>query len=254
VLFSDSKYLPLPDALDFFHWHHPEEFLFNSWHGLLLIFAISYTIILSVRSMRRMFQNSRKAKLLHAVSEVDDNGFYQLDTDTPTAFTAGYSQPRCYITSALRSQLNQDEYTIVQLHEIEHARRHDPLQKWAFLLLTSFFPRSVSNRLNQLLLLAMEQNADSAVSRVVKDKSKIAETLLKVRRLTAKSFGNSLDSNAFCHFGNDNLNQRIRYLLSDQQENDFPMFMVGLTAISMLAVCALSTDLFHHLIEYSLSH
>ena len=96
-------------------------------------------------------------------------------------------------------------------------------------------------------------------SRVVKDKSKIAETLLKVRRLTVKSFGNSLDNhsldnNAFCHFGKDNLNQRVRYLLSDQQEKDFPVFMVGLTAISMLVVCALSTDLFHHLIEYSLSH
>ena len=34
VLFSDSKYLQLPDAIDFFHWHHPEEFLFNSWHEI----------------------------------------------------------------------------------------------------------------------------------------------------------------------------------------------------------------------------
>lgn len=175
ALLSASQILPLPDSFDLFHWHHAQEFSLNSWHALSLAFAITYVSILIIQNTNRLLKNSRQTKLLHLLAEQDNDGFYQLDIDTPTAFTAGYLLPRSYITSALRHQLNQQEYTIVQLHEKEHARRYDPLKKWIFQLLSSVFPVVLSQQLNKSMVLAMEQNADSAVSREIEDTSKIAE-------------------------------------------------------------------------------
>jgi len=254
ALFSDSPYLPIPDSFDLLHWHHPQEFIFTSWHGLSTLFAVSYTGFIFIQNVSRLIQNSRQMQLLHALAEQDDDGFYQLDSDAPTAFTAGYSKPQCYITSALRRQLNVDEYIIVQLHEKEHARQFDPLKKWFYQLLTAFFPLSVSRQLNQWMVLAMEQCADSAVSRVIADKSLIAMTLIKVKRLAVRPFGNTLDDRALCHYGNDCIHERIHYLLSDESEKRFPAFLIILTTLSMSIICALSADIFHHLIEYTLSH
>jgi len=254
ALLSGSQYAPFPGAFDLFHWHHSQEFLFNSWHGLSLAFAFVYVSFLVIRNVNRLIQISRQTNLLHILADQDNDGFYQLDVDAPAAFTAGYSHPRCYITSALRNQLDQEEYDIVHLHEKEHARRYDPLKKWLFQLLIAIFPFGLFHHLNQSMVLAMEQNADSAVSRLVKDKSRIAETLLKVRRLTLIPFDTSLEESAVCHYGQDHIQERISYLLSDEKQKPFPVFQVIVATIVMSTICAFSADAFHHVIEYSFSH
>jgi len=253
VLLTGSSYLPVSDLFDLLHWHHPQEFVFLSWHGLSTLLAISYVGFVFIQNVIRLVQNSRQIKLLHSLAEKDYDGFYQLDADAPTAFTAGYTRPQCYITSALRSRLNLEEYTIVQLHEQAHARQFDPLKKWFYQLLTAFFPLSVSRQLEQSMVLAMEQCADSAVTRVITDKSKIAMTLIKVRRLAVNPFAN-LDNRSLCHYGIDNIPQRIDYLLSSKNKKSFPTLQIILIASSMSIICALSADIFHHAIEYTLSH
>ena len=83
ALLSGSQYLPVPGAYDLFHWHHPQEFLFNSWHGLSLGFATSCASFLVMRSVKSLLLNSRQMKLLHALAEPDENNFFQLDADAP---------------------------------------------------------------------------------------------------------------------------------------------------------------------------
>lgn len=254
TLLSGSQYMTIPAAYDLFHWHHPQEFIFGSWHGLSMIFAISYTSLLFMKNIKRLLLNNSQIKLLHALADPDQNNFYQLDADAPMAFTAGYYRPKCYMTSALRRQLNDKEYRIIQLHENEHARRLDPLKKWFFQLLMSFFPQGTSRLLNQMMVLAMEQCADSAVYRVTKDKSLIAMTLLKVRRLAVGSGENGPNDHAVCHYGVDSISERISYLLSNDKHKTFPFFQVVLTAVTMSVICVLSANIFHHTIEYTLSH
>lgn len=262
------------DIFELFHWHHPQEFTFNSWHGLSLCFALSCASFLMIQNVKYLLVNRHQIKWLQSLSKPDQNNIYLLDAEVPTAFTAGYYQPQCYMTSALRKELTLEEYTIIQLHENAHAKRADPLKKWFFQLLTSFYPLGASRQLNQAMSLAMEQCADATVSKVVIDKSKIAATLLKIKRLSVGHFMSILDSgpiedNTVCYFGSDqsvssgiasgnlssdNLSDRIRYLLNDDQKNTVPLLLVVSVVITLSLFCAMSADLFHHAIEYSLAH
>ena len=254
ALLSGSRFWPIPDSYSFLHWHHPQEFLLYSWHGLSVALAMGCTGIIVFRNLVRLVKNSNKLKTLLALAEIDGNGFYRLDADAPAAFTAGYSQPKCYITNALRAQLSDEEYSIIKLHEKEHARRHDPYQKWLFQLLTAFFPRRISQTLNQSMTTVMEQCADEAVSSVIADKSVIAMTLVKVRRLTIDPLGQKFAANLICHYGMDNIEPRIAYLLSDTKGKVFPLLITMLMFTAMSILCAMSADVFHHTIEYTLSH
>tara|TARA_R110002073_G_scaffold211794_7_gene372160 strand:- start:18130 stop:19095 length:966 start_codon:yes stop_codon:yes gene_type:complete len=254
ALFSDSQYLPVSNLYSLFYWHHYDEFTFNSWHGLSMTLAVSCASFLLMKNIKRLLINCRQVWLLQAMAEPDTNKFYQLDADAPTAFTAGYIHPRCYMTTALRRQLNEQEYTIIKLHENEHARRLDPLKKWLFQTLASFFPLGASRHLNQMMVLAMEQCADAAVSRVVADKSLIAKTLLKVKRLVAAPHQSILDDRAVCHYGSDNISERIGYLLNNDKKKAFPHFRAAVSIVSMSVICVISADILHHAIEYTLFH
>jgi len=252
-IISDSQYFPFLQSFDLHH-YHSQEFNLNSWHGISMILSAAFVTIIFSQKTYNLIMNHRQIKLLHALAERDENNIYQLEADASTAFTAGYWLPRCYITSALRQQLTSEEYTIVQLHEKEHARRGDPLKKWIFQLFTSFFPKSISKKLNQVMSLVMEQCADLAVTNKISDKSLIAQTLIKVSRLAVKPFDNGLNTNAVCHYSNDNIEERISYLLSEQSSKALPIFTLIFIALATSVFCALTVDIFHHTIEYSLSH
>lgn len=237
-----------------FRWHHIDEFLFYSWHGLVMVLAVFCLSFLLIRGANRLWINSRQVQLLHALAEPDKNDFYQLSADVPMAFTAGYLRPKCYMTSSLRQQLSADEYKIIQLHENEHAIRLDPLKKWVFQILTSFFPLPVSRKLNQMMVLAVEQCADLAVASSIKDKSLIAMALLKVHRLTQVSAKRPLLDKVICHYGSDHVSERIGYLLADEKEKALPTFILILVAVLTAIICAVVTDFSHHAIEYALSY
>ena len=254
AILSGTQYALFPRSFDILHWHHAEEFMLNSWHGLSVVAAYGGVSILLLRKIYKLILNTRQINLLRGVAQPDDNGFYLLDTDAATAFTAGYLKPRCFITSGLRNQLSDDEFEIIQLHEKAHVRCSDPAKKWFFNLLTAFFPTEISRKLNQSMSLTMEQCADLSITRVISDKSLIAMTLLKVRRLSAAPIGNGLDNDLTCYYAYDQIEERIRYILNGTPLKSFPFMFTCLAAVSMSLVCALSVDIVHHLIEYTLDH
>jgi len=251
---SGTQFSPLPNSYNFLHWHHAQEFNFKSWHGLSMITAATYICLIVASKLYRLVQNSQQINSLRAFSEVDDSGFYQLESDAATAFTAGYVNPKCYITSALRLELTTDEFQVLQLHEREHARRSDPFKKWFYQLSTALFPRYISQKLNLSMALVMEQCADQAIANVIQDKSFIAMTLLKVNRLASRSFKGVLNNESFCYYAVNNIEQRINYLLTEQQSKLFSLYSVLLAVVSVTLMCALSADFFHHFIESTLSH
>jgi len=252
-IFVDSRYQPA-DGFNLFHWHHSQEFNLASWHGITLLVGISIVSFLLLKAVFRLITNARQLKLLYQLAEENERGFYQLEAEKITAFTAGIIKPRCYITNGLLQQLSAQELTIVQLHESAHAKSFDPLKKWLFQLLTSFYPVSVSRQMNICMTLVMEQSADARVARVVKDKSLIAETLLKVKKLASASTGNNVLAPVACHYAMDNVEERINYLINRQKETIFPLLPVVLAITTLAAFCGFSADAFHHVIEFTLSH
>lgn len=158
------------------------------------------------------------------------------------------------MTSALLDQISAEEYSIIRLHEMAHIKRNDPVKKSLFHLLTTFFPTPLALSFNRTMTTAMEQSADAAVVSKHHDKATIAKTLLKVRRLAAQETADQFRLPQICHYGLDNIDQRIRYLLADKKGGEIPILPV-VAFIGLLAICcALGTDTIHHAVEISLYH
>lgn len=241
-------------SMAFLHWHHPRQFLLYSWHGLAAAMATVYVMLILARNFLRLYRNGRVLTTLLNLAEYDGKGFYHLDTDTAAAFTAGHVYPRCFITKALLSRLSEEEFSIIKLHEDAHARRFDPAKTWLFQLLADFFPRKTAQELIQAMATVMEQCADEAVASVVPDKSVIAMTLLKARRLAVQPLPQILTTHTFCHYSQDNIEQRIDYLLAAQHDKGFSPGLALLTLASLAVACAMSAAVVHHALEYIVGH
>lgn len=238
----------------FVHWHHPTEFALNSWHGYFVSIMLGMAIFMALRAGVHVVKSSTTINTLSTMSSSGPEGIRILETNTAAAFTAGIKNPSCYMTSALLDEINPAEFAIIRLHEMAHIKRNDPLKKTLFHLLTTFFPAPIAISLNQSMTTAMELSADAVVANDHHDKAVIAKTLLKVRRLAGKGFSDQFQAPQICHYGLDNIDQRIRYLLADQKGDEVPMLRV-LGFIGLLAIgCALGTDTIHHAIEISLQH
>lgn len=239
--------------LGIFHLHHNHVFTIFSWHGAFVSLSLGATLYLLLTSLKRLRRSHRQVREILAFANLDATGYCQLETELPAAFTAGFFQPCYFITSGLRDRLNDYEHLIVRLHEEEHARNYDPLKKWLFQFLTSFFPRNTSLFYNQAMALTMELRADSAVAQAIPDKSVIASTMLKVKRLTASANVQPLNASV-CHFGLDQLESRIGFLLTEHHADKSPLLLSLFALICLPISCVVGADIFHHLVEYVLSH
>jgi Zn-dependent protease with chaperone function len=236
------------------HWHHPTQFALNSWHGYFVSIMLAMAIFVALRAAFHAVKSSTTISTLSAMSSPGPEGVRILETNTAAAFTAGIKDPNCYMTSALLGEVNDEEFAIIRLHEMAHIERNDPLKKTLFHLLTTFFPANIATSFNQTMTTAMEQCADAAVVSDQYDKAIIAKTLLKVRLLVAGEFTKQFQVPQICHYGLDNIDQRIRYLLADQKGDEIPVLWI-LSTIGLLAFSyALGTDTIHHAIETSLQH
>jgi Zn-dependent protease with chaperone function len=254
IMTSGTQYFPAFGIFDQLHWHHESEFSFSSWHGVFTLLATLSILTIVVKKIILLFKNINEVSTLNAVAEKDSDGFYYLETEAFTAFTAGYNDPKCYITSALKSELTGDELNILKHHENEHIRQRDPFKKWAFQLFASFFPKFASQILIRHMMLAIEQCADSAISSHVKDKALIAMTLLKVVRLTAKFNSTEMNKQSICYYARDSIEERIAFILANKKSEKMPFIFIIPVICALVGISAFSVDNFHHFIEFSLSH
>lgn len=253
LLLIASDYSPLAESQRAFHLHHIQLFYLTNWHGISLILGLILIVLLLIQKGHSFLKSQQRANLLNSVADTDCSDVHLLDTDSISAFTAGFLDPKTYITTALRKQLTAKEYAIVRLHEHEHKRCFDPLKKFLFQSLAAVYPRPIAHYLSRKMTLVMELGADSAVSKVEPDKGLIAMTLIKVRRLSSQIQPCPVDTST-CHFEKDQLEDRVHYLLVKQEQKKLSFVGLLLMAATMLVFCTFSVDVLHHLIEFPLSH
>jgi len=75
AMFSGSIYWPIADGLSSFHWHHPKEFSFYSWHGLTVSIAAIYITLTVTRKTGRLLKSKSKLNTLLCLADSDDDGF-----------------------------------------------------------------------------------------------------------------------------------------------------------------------------------
>jgi len=253
LAFFDNELNSWQNIIPGIHWHHIDEFYYKSWHGILGVLVVGFVIFAFVKSAVNLFKNIQKINVLKSLSHLESDNTYLLDTDNPMAFVGGYIKPKVFITTGMKEQLNSEQLEIVLLHEYEHVRCKDSLKKLIFRLLSSVYLGKTSIKLQSAMNLSIEQCADNAVTSKISDISKIAETLLKVKSLLNQTSDKKYDTTALCHYGFDEIEHRIRYLLLPEPQKTFPIFLISIISLVLAFSCTYFAASAHHFIEYTLS-
>jgi hypothetical protein len=256
ALMSGTSFSLFPESLPMLHWHHVDVFEVFSWHGLLLLMVTSVYITGPGLHLLRTYNQFKKLRLLTQLGKEQSDKVYHLPSDKIVAFTGGYLSPRCFISHGILERLSTQERMVLVEHELAHVDRKDPLKKCIFQCLTANFPKSIRQELSSMMSLVIEQSADDCVTHRINDRSLIAATLLKVNRLILlDNHKLSEHDSTICHYGLNHVELRISNLLNvTTTSSRFPIFSVLSIVIVTGLFFAVSADLLHHLIEFSLSH
>lgn len=241
-----------PAVYDYLRWHHPTQFILFDWHMALLLIAAGIGIVMVARAVLQLINSGQRIGLLKALSRADESGICHLNTPVATAFTGGFFHPTIFLTSGLCDCLNNDELAIIKLHEQAHIKQRHLIKKWLFSVFASLFPKPVSRWLTAMMTIAVEQQADAAVTRRVSDRAFIAATLLKVKRLASLNDmqGVTLLNPSHCYFfGFDAVEERITYLLNPITTAKPRFFTLLILALMLSVVGTFCADLAHHAIE-----
>jgi len=240
------------------HWHHPSVFYLDSWHGAtLVLFILGAAYVLA----RKVLNAVRHLNTLNILTQFSQGATRHwnvgqdvvvLESQTPSAFTAGLLRPKCYVTTGLIERVCETELDIIIDHERAHIRHKDTQKKLLFALLASLYPRPLTRRLNQLFSLASELLADARVSQSY-CKFDIAQTLVSAAKIQRFLPGN-VNPALVNYFIADDVEYRVRALVDPQRLRSFPWTHCLLVVVLTTILSSIGVDSLHHLIEAVFSH
>lgn len=239
--------------IEFAHWHHMEEFNWFTWHGVTLLIALAFCFFISGRKLLQLRKHSRNLRSLTRFSTPLSDNVFEINMPEASAFTAGFIDKKCYITTGMLKEMTQAELAVILAHEKAHAKYNDPLKKWLFSLFTAFFLPSLATSLKLHMTLAMEQAADKVVINENITSTFIATTLVKVARLNALH-SPTKHSELVVNFGADVLEQRVYFLLGQLALKPVNKTLTLVLVMFILAASMFSIDGLHHLVESIFSH
>ena len=235
------------------HWHHMSNFEWYSWHGITLGAVLLYSVYVLVNQVIHMLAHKREIDALTSFSVCKGASVYQIESDQASAFTSGFISKRCFVTTGLINQTSAEEYDVIIKHEKAHLAASDPVKKWFFALLSSFYISPIAQRLKLHMTLAMEQKADNAVIESGISKLFVASTLVKVAKLNAQN--SMMKNNEFVvSFGADVLEQRIYFLLDKLDLEPIHKGVTFTLFLLLILISMTSIDGVHHFMETLFSH
>lgn len=151
------------------------------WRPLLLLIALQLGALLLVLAASG-WRQQRWLAWARAPGSRAEAEVIEVDSDQPLAFSSGWWRPRPCISRGLRQQLDPPALAVVIAHERAHARHRHALLRWlARQLLPPLGTRG--RRLLEELALAFEQIADEESAGAGGDRTRVADTLLRLQRL-----------------------------------------------------------------------
>lgn len=240
------------------HWHHPNVFYLTSWHSVtLLLFMLGFIYVLVTNGLR-VIRHLKALDTLTLLSrgkarhqEIGQDVIV-LESGTPSAFTAGLLNPKCYVTTGLIEQVSETELNIIIGHEQAHIKHKDTLRKLLFSLFASLYPKPVARHLNQLFSSAAEQLADAEL-RKSHCTLEIARTLVKTARIQ-RSFDENVRPARISHVIENDVASRVSALVSPQRFQSFPWVYCLLFITLTTIISSNGVDALHHLVETVFSH
>ena len=179
----------------------------------------------------RYWQPAQQLSRQLRLTSVDNGRYYRLPTDTPTAFTIGWLQPRIYLTDGLLQQCDADDVECILQHEEAHRRRRDGLHQLLARMFTSVLPsRLIRRQLDDYTLLC-EQACDQEATQHQAD-DQVAGTLLKIARLQSERLPYAATT-----FVGGHVEARIMAILQPSHQNLRRLHSLLWAGLTVLLVC-----------------
>jgi Zn-dependent protease with chaperone function len=167
----------------------------------------------------------------------------------PFSVTFGLWRPQIWLSTALADVLPQRQLDAVLAHERAHARRRDALRRLLAGVAALVHWPSLRRTLQAELALASEQACDEAAARHVGDRLAVAETILAVERLLARS--RAPEHVALASFAGSAVESRVRSLVAGAPPEPARGSLWWL-APAAIAVAVVLIDPLHHATEHVL--
>lgn len=226
--------------------HCAERFAAAAPGGAALALLTAWLAWTGVGALRTAFAALRAAaasRRLAALSQPDPRGFRRVACDEAQAFVLGFLRPQVYVSSALAGAADARSLETVLAHERAHLRRRDPLRRLVAGFALALHLPGVAGRLGRALRAAEEASADAEAARVLGDRTRVAEALVRFARmrraapLAAGFFGDALE-------------ERVREVLAAERADDRPRAAsLGLAAALALALALAGAPLLHRAAE-----
>lgn len=185
-----------------------------------------------------------------ALQEGGRGAFVRVPSQRAFSVAAGLWRPQVWISDAFWAALSPEEREIVVAHEQAHVRRRDPLRR--ALIAVFSLPLGAATRRDLLAAwtLASEQRCDEAAARVVGDRLRVAETILRAERLLDARGVPPLCNPAF---GGGDTARRVRSLLEPARSgSDEASPWWSVAAAAALGGALACARLVHHVTEHAL--
>lgn len=242
------------------HGHHTHFCLLNTplltGTDLERLILSATGIAILVLGAGSFFRLRRVRRVVHALgtAQVPDpvhRPYRVVDSDIAFALTAGLVRPAIYLSSGLLKALSPAELAVVVGHEHAHRQRRDALRSFIADLLSRLHLPPIRRRLLADLYLASEQACDEHAVLPVGDRLCVAETILKVVRLSAGAPPAS-DTLLPTVTGSD-VAARIDALLYPARTSSGRPGLSALSGAVLLAIGGyVYTDELHHAVESAL--
>lgn len=124
VYINHSYHNPDPFSdITFPHWHHMTDFQWYSWHGFSLVMCLAYLALVLVKQAKTLYLHHRELASLSDFSSCQDDGVYVIESNKSYAFTSGFINKKCFVTTGLQQQTTDEEYQVVIDHEKAQDRK-----------------------------------------------------------------------------------------------------------------------------------
>lgn len=198
---------------------------------LLALVGLVATTSTVLGAAREVLADRRFVRRMAALQPGPRHGALVFEAERPLAFCAGLLKPRTYISSGAMALLDEPALTAVLLHELQHARRRDPLRlAVGRVLARALFFMPGLGRLAQRQQELAELSADECVVNGAADnRSALARAMLMFSDAPRVGGSAGIDP------------ARIDYLLGEVTNLGFPVFtcLSALLALALLAGTAL---------------
>lgn len=194
-------------------------------------------------SLSRGIRMRRQLKLL----TTPDQGFQRVNSGVVAVFTLGWWQPEVYVSTALLSNCQDQDLSVILAHEKAHLTRRDNLALLLVKVFTCMLPRRLQQDVLADMHLLCEQACDFASAKRHKP-VQVAETLVRIGRLLKSQ--RPPQAAITTHFDGSDLALRVQALLAISQRKRLAGWQLGLllTLTLILLYCALSP--LHHGVEW----